>query len=60
MIVFQVSLNLNPVKEILKIPMSDLYLNESDCSEENTMKNFTLLFFNHFSVSLNKTYSRLY
>ena len=42
MIVFQVSLNFNPEKEILKIrsTMSDLYFNkESDYSEENVSAN---------------------
>ena len=40
MIVFQVSLNFNSVKEILKKAMSYLYFNEeSDYSEENTSEN---------------------
>ena len=39
MIVFQVSLNFDPVKEILKV-MSDLYFNEeSDYSGEDTCDN---------------------
>ena len=56
MIVFQVPLNFDPVKEILKI-MSGLYLNEEkDYSEENkvAMKAFTPPFFNHFSLSLKR------
>ena len=40
MIVFQVSLNFDSVKEILKKAMSYLYFNEeSDYSEENTSEN---------------------
>ena len=51
-IVFQVWLNFDPVKEILKI-----YFNkESDFSEENTTDNkyFRSTFFNHFSLSLTR------
>ena len=48
--------NFDPVKEILNA-MSDLYFNkDSYYSEENTcaMKSFAALFFNHFSLSLNR------
>ena len=47
MIVFQVSLNFDPVKEILSNAMSDLYFNEEgDYSRENASDNenlFTIL-----------------
>ena len=52
MIVFQVSLNFDPVKGILKIQCQICFNAKSDYSEEN--EHFLLLLFLiHFSLSLN-------
>ena len=52
MIVFQVSLNFDPAKEILEIQSNVLYFNEKVIIVRKiqvTMKTFAPPFFNHFS-----------
>ena len=56
MIVFQFSLNSDPVKEILKIRLSDSYLMKKVIILKKiqvTMKTFAPPFFNHFSLRVN-------
>ena len=57
MILFQVSLNIDPVKEILKMQCQIYVLMKKPIILRKihvTMKSFTLPFFNHFSLSLNR------
>ena len=57
MVVFPVSINVGPVKEILKVAMSDLYLMKKVVilkKIQMTMKVFAPPFFNCSSLSLNR------